>query len=447
MAKCLNVAEGFTLSDLTQQDGVVFEIGDYQDMDDEEFSYSSTVPLTNDEIINLLNLDDFPDDDDDNGNDETSTDNSIMLCNVSFEKLKARMTDILGNGKIMKLVKQKGVGPIVPSDAQVTIKYVGHFEYTDEPFDSSFARGRADTYRLNQGMLIPGLEMAISSMQKHEIAVFIVHPDLAYGKFGCAPRIPPNVEILFIVHLVDYLDNGCADTMKTMSMEDRKVFANVVKQVKAKFNTAKNNFKMSKVKQAIREYSRGVQWLEMAELKDQAEEDEFKRLLSRGYNNLAVCYNIENMPRRVCNACNRVPLPSAKTHFNFGRALLKMGEYDRAMEKLQMSLKLEPKNAVTIMEIKLVNEKQRKYLEMEKQLWKNCLKTDQKEIKTSAFRKVVHDMCEAFKQDNQLRLPLPEALTPEEDACVREEAAAFGLSVTTHQRYGREITYLNKSNY
>lgn len=38
-----------------------------------------------------------------------------------------------------------------------------------------------------------------------------------------------------------------------------------------------------------------------------------------------------------------------------GRALLKMGEYSRAMERLQLALKMEPGNMETIKEIRLVS--------------------------------------------------------------------------------------------
>lgn len=153
----------------------------------------------------------------------------------------------------MKLVKQNGVGDVVPYDAQVTIKYIAHIEYRDEPFDSSFARGGSEKFRLNRGQLIPGLEIGITTMRKHEIAVFIVHPDLAYGKYGCAPRIPPNEEILFVVHVIDYVDNGCAESLGTLSLEERKQLPNVVKRVQSKFNTAKDCFNKKKIKQAIRE--------------------------------------------------------------------------------------------------------------------------------------------------------------------------------------------------
>ena len=38
-----------------------------------------------------------------------------------------------------------------------------------------------------------------------------------------------------------------------------------------------------------------------------------------------------------------------------GRALLKMGEYSRAMKRLQLALKIEPGNMEIIKEIKLVS--------------------------------------------------------------------------------------------
>nr|XP_012134979.1 PREDICTED: inactive peptidyl-prolyl cis-trans isomerase FKBP6 isoform X2 [Megachile rotundata] len=434
MAKFINASNGFTLHDLMQEDGLVFEIGDdLENINDEEFPYSPNVPLSNEEALNFLNMDDFDDDDD---NPDLDNNSSVAVCGISFEKLKSKMTDIIGNGKVMKLIKQKGVGEPVPYDAQVTVKYIGHFEYRDEPFDSSFTRGGTDTFCLNQGMLIPGLEIAIASMRKHEIAIFIIHPDLAYGKYGCAPRIPPNEEILFVVHLVDYLDSGCIESFKSLSLEEQKLFANVSKRVQAKFNIARDCFKKKKIRQAIREYSRGLEWLEEAALKNQEEEDEAKRLLTRGYNNLAVCYNLENMPRRVCIACNRVPLPNSKTHFNFGRALMKMGEYTRAMEKLQLALKMEPGNTDITKEIKLVNAKRSKYDEMEKQLWRRCFKIENEQKEKSGFEKAAYDMCETFANDSQiLRQPLPESLTPDEDKLIRQQAAAFGLTVTTHQRY------------
>lgn len=153
----------------------------------------------------------------------------------------------------MKLVKQKGTGEVVPDNAQITIHYIGYFEDRDEPFDSTYSCGRPRILRLGQSFIIPGLEIGIRTMQKHEIAVFLIHPDLAYKAIGCPPRIPPNEEVVFVVHLVDFLDDGSADTYQNLSIEEKQSFAHVVESIKHMLVTAKDKFAKYNPKQAIRE--------------------------------------------------------------------------------------------------------------------------------------------------------------------------------------------------
>lgn len=153
----------------------------------------------------------------------------------------------------MKFVKQKGVGENVPQDAQVSVHYIGYFEYRDEPFDSTYSSGKPRTLRLGQGYIIPGLEIGIRSMQKHEISVFLIHPDLAYKAIGCPPRIPPNEEVVFVVHLIDYTDDGCALTYQDLTVEEKQLFSYVVEPVTHMLVTAKSYFTKLNFKWAIRE--------------------------------------------------------------------------------------------------------------------------------------------------------------------------------------------------
>lgn len=153
----------------------------------------------------------------------------------------------------MKYVKQKGVGEIVAYNAQVTINYIGYFEYRDEPFDSTYSSGKPRLLRLGQNYVIPGLEIGIRSMQKHEIAVFLIHPDLAYKAIGCPPRIPPNEEVVFVVHLIDILDDGCAQTYQNLTTEERQLFNYVEEPVLHMLVTAKDYFSKCNYKRTIRE--------------------------------------------------------------------------------------------------------------------------------------------------------------------------------------------------
>ncbi|XP_071568552.1 inactive peptidyl-prolyl cis-trans isomerase FKBP6 [Temnothorax nylanderi] len=441
MAKHIDsLMNGLKISDLVNEDGITFEIGEqFDNEDDEEFGYSPHVQFSNEEMLNMLNMNDFEDEDEDN-------EGTVSLCGMSFSKLKAKMTPLIPDKKVMKFVKQKGVGEVVPQNAQVTVNYIGYFEYRDEPFDSTYSLGRPRSMRLGQGYIIPGLEFGICSMKKHEIAVFLIHPDLAYKAIGCPPRIPPNEEVVFVVHLIDYVDDGCALTYQDLSAEERRSFSHVVEPVKHMLVTAKDHFTKFNFKWAIREYNKIINCLETVQLEDSSEEDKMNEILSRAYTNLGLCYNKENMPLKACTALQRVPVPTAKSHYHFGKALLNIGEYDDAMKELQKARVLEPQDEAIKKAIQITNTKQREYRKIEKRLCENCFRSKEGRTKINEFRKAARDLCENLIHGNDvLRQSVSEGFTKEEHEILREEAAKLGLDVVTSTRNGKETVYLQKS--
>ena len=84
----------------------------------------------------------------------------------------------------------------VPPGATVTVHYSQSLEGQDEPFDSTVLRGRPEKYKLDEGKVIEGLEVAVKTMRKNEKAQFMIEPGYAYGHFGCPPRIPGQATIL-----------------------------------------------------------------------------------------------------------------------------------------------------------------------------------------------------------------------------------------------------------
>lgn len=436
-------AEGYTLQDLMSEDGVTLEVNNELDGVEEEFEYSKNVFMSNDDILKHLNLDM------ENDNEDDTAEQLMFNLNLSFEKLKGKMTDVLGNGKVMKLLKKEGIGEVVPANAQVAVTYIGHFEYSDEPFDSSFSQGsRPVLFLLGGKELLPGLDIGISTMKKHEVSAFLISPEYAYGKLGCMPRIPPDQEVLFIVNLVNYVDHGDIHEFEKLTIDEQKEFTAAKGKIRCMMEAGNENFRKEKTRQAIRDYTRAVKMLEESRLHNDEEEEEQKKLLSRLYCNLAVCFNKENKPRNTCVACQKVPYPNAKSHFHFGRALIRLGEYERAKEELWKARELEPTNKQTLREIKLADDLDLKYRTVEKKLWKNCLKVTTEDSARTEFEKVAHEICQNFRDDvDSVRYPLPDGLTPAEDRIIRDIAVSYGLSITNHRRFGKEIIFLSKPNY
>lgn len=153
----------------------------------------------------------------------------------------------------MKYVKQKGMGESVhnANNPQITFHYIAYYEHGDTPFDSTYAAGRPRSLRLNE--VLPGLALGLQTMLKDEIAAFLIHPDLAYMALGCVPTVPPNSVVLFVVHLLSFLDDGSADTLENLSKEEKQSFKYMKKTVEQKLGAAKNYVTKRNIKQAIRE--------------------------------------------------------------------------------------------------------------------------------------------------------------------------------------------------
>ncbi|XP_058801279.1 inactive peptidyl-prolyl cis-trans isomerase FKBP6 isoform X2 [Phymastichus coffea] len=439
----IRVGEGFTVNQILNSDGFTLDTSDFPDLldEDEQYNHKKTVELSNQEIQRLLNLED------ENDSEENVTAENTPFIGIGFDTLKPKMFSIFGNREVLKLIKKEGTGEVIPHDAQVTVEYVGYFEYQDEPFDSTlFQREKRATLRLGKGEMIKGLEIAIASMKKFEKSVFIIQPNLAYGALGCPPRIPADSEVLFKVELIDFLDNGSADKYEELTNEEKRMFPRIEKIVRDLLNTARDSYGREKIKQAVREYNRAVHCLDTASLENDEQEMNMNKLLSRALSNLIICYNHIGKPKLACASFDRLPSKSAKNYYHYGKALKQLGEYDKAMKALQKANNMSPNNEPIHREILEVNKIRKDYQEKAKQFAQKSMKF--KDDKPDEFEQFAKEICEDFKNKKDiLKEELPFGLIPEEMDCIRRVSASYGFSITKHERYGVEKNYLTKKAY
>lgn len=70
-------------------------------------------------------------------------------------------------------------------------------------FDSTRARDRPLAFRIGEEQVIPGLEAAVRTISKGERAKATLPAAMAYGSRGFPGRVPPNMDLLFDLELVD----------------------------------------------------------------------------------------------------------------------------------------------------------------------------------------------------------------------------------------------------
>lgn len=75
----------------------------------------------------------------------------------------------------------------------VFVHYIAYIENNKTPFDSTYGRlKKPEKIKLGVGAVYEGFEMAVKSMKKDEISLFLIHPDLAFKSMGVPPRIPKS---------------------------------------------------------------------------------------------------------------------------------------------------------------------------------------------------------------------------------------------------------------
>lgn len=98
-------------------------------------------------------------------------------------------------------VVQEGTGAVVSETDTVTANYVGQVWGQGDIFDSSFARGEAASFSLQQ--VIPGWTQGLSGQKVGAKVILGIPSEMAYGQEGRPPAIPPNSPLAFYVEIVD----------------------------------------------------------------------------------------------------------------------------------------------------------------------------------------------------------------------------------------------------
>jgi peptidylprolyl isomerase len=95
-----------------------------------------------------------------------------------------------------------GTGAEAKAGDSVTVNYVGVLYSNGKVFDASWKRHEPFTFTLGKGQVIPGWDQGVAGMKVGGRRELIIPAELAYGKRGSPPTIPPNAPLVFVVDLL-----------------------------------------------------------------------------------------------------------------------------------------------------------------------------------------------------------------------------------------------------
>lgn len=117
---------------------------------------------------------------------------------------KPRVTPPSGSAPTTLQTKEiiKGTGPEAKAGQSVTVNYVGVLYHGAKEFDASWKRSEPFTFALGKGQVIKGWDQGVAGMKVGGRRELIIPAELAYGKNGSPPTIPPNAPLVFVVDLL-----------------------------------------------------------------------------------------------------------------------------------------------------------------------------------------------------------------------------------------------------
>src|ERR1700687_5968370 len=95
-----------------------------------------------------------------------------------------------------------GTGAVAQSGQHVKVDYTGWLT-NGKKFDSSVGTGHPFDFMLGASQVIKGWDEGVAGMRVGGKRQLRIPPDLAYGKAGHPPQIPPSSTLIFDVELVD----------------------------------------------------------------------------------------------------------------------------------------------------------------------------------------------------------------------------------------------------
>lgn len=473
----VQLTKGLDVREICSETGASFEISEEQLTDKKEFDWRENF-FDDEEFVKSLRLG--------AGNGIFEDEESASEEDGEpFQKLARRMEDMTGDGGVLKMIVQPGIGGHIPDNSTIIFHYSAFLEYLDEPFDSSYLRKKPEKNKVDSGSIIPGLNVAIKTMRKRETARFLIRPQYAYGKLGCPPRIPGNETLLYEVYIVNIIDDAAADAYDELDekMQTNTTFEQRLEAARGFHRKGNNHYKEGYLKAAKDCYLRAAWIIEDARLKNEAEEQQRTSLLMKMRSNLAQVYLDLKEPARACTQCKlgfevaAAGLCSedvmAKLYFRSGKAKVMLSNFKGAHKDLLAAQRIKPNNPSISAELEELYLKQEKSEAQEKFMcqrmfapqrcssdkdgdgMRKAKQEEEKDEETKGkdlnqnvafsvrpeFEALVEENIRNFANNPKIReLPFPNNLSQEEVVCVATIAKAAGLSVM-HSQNGTNFSF------
>ncbi|CAK9309842.1 unnamed protein product [Citrullus colocynthis] len=270
------------------------------------------------------------------------------------------VSEVTPDKKVVKKILKEGEGYEKPNDgAIVKVKLIGKlgdgkiflrkgYDDGEEPFE----------FKTDEEQVIDGLDKAVVTMKKGEIALLTIAPEYAFGSPESQQDlaiVPPNSTVYYEVELVAF-----DKEKESWDMNNQEKIEAAGKK-KEEGNVL---FKSGKFARASKRYEKAVKFIEYDSSFSEEEKKQAKALKVACNLNNAACklkLKMYNEAEKLCTKVLELESSNVKALYRRAQAYIQLADLDLAEFDIKKALDIDPNNRDVKLEYKTLKEKVKEY--------------------------------------------------------------------------------------
>ncbi|KAK2971421.1 hypothetical protein RJ640_025371 [Escallonia rubra] len=266
------------------------------------------------------------------------------------------VSHITDDKKVIKKILKEGEGYEKPNEgAVVTLKLIGKLHdgivfvkkgqgEEEEPFE----------FKTDEEQVVDGLDRAVMTMKKGEVAVLTIAPEYGFGSSGSQQDlalVPPNSTLFYEVELVSFVKDKESWDMNT---EEKIEAAGKKKEEGNAF------FKAGKYAKAAKRYEKAAKFIEFDSSFGEEEKKMAKALkVTCNLNNAACKLKLKDYKQaeKLCTKVLELESTNVKALYRRAQAYINLADLDLAEKDIKKALEIDPDNRDVKLEYRVLKEK------------------------------------------------------------------------------------------
>ncbi|KAI7748092.1 hypothetical protein M8C21_026102 [Ambrosia artemisiifolia] len=270
------------------------------------------------------------------------------------------VSDVTKDRRVIKKILKEGEGYERPNEgAVVQVKLIGKLQdgtiFTKKGYDDV---AELFEFKTDEEQVIEGLDRAVMSMKKGEVATLTVAPEYAFGSTESKQElatIPPNSTVIYELELVSFVKEKESWDMNTQEK---------IEAAGKKKEEGNSLFKAGKYLKASKRYEKAVKYIEYDTSFGDEEKKQAKALkVSCNLNNAACKLKLKEYKQaeKLCTKVLENDSRNVKALYRRAQAYINLADLDLAELDIKKALEIDPDNRDVKLEYKVLKEKMREY--------------------------------------------------------------------------------------